>query len=417
MNPDTGGHYSDERQRQTAAEIARKKVLSAYSTSSVFSGQVQAQQVQHTQQTQYAQQVQQPQQPQQPQPQYQQTQANTQTYKSTSVNTTVSNQDLQKYHSAWQNYYQKYYNDYYAKAAKQYIETEKLKSERAKNDEKRLSAEQFAPEATDNEAISQTLRETIQRKADSRFKLKKKHRKFIPALAGIFTVLFILFLQYNRFIFAPIMAYIAPGNVSDTGISAIDPTVNTNVSDTNKLIIPKLNVDVPVHFGISNDTHTINTAMNDGVAHFMVPGASAFPGQVGNTVISGHSAGDIYSSNQYKFIFSGLERLVEGDLLYIDYNKVRYTYRMTGRKTVEPTDVASLYYDGDKPILTLITCWPLGTTRYRLLVQAEQINPVPDANAENPKADQEKTQNPESQEMPKNENTFFENIWNWATGQ
>ena len=113
MNPNTGGQYSDERQRQTAAEIARKKVLSAYSSSSVFSAQVQNQQAQAAQ------------------PQ------NTGTYKNASVNATVSNQDLQKYHSAWQNYYQKYYNDYYAKAAKQYIETEKLKAERAKNDENR----------------------------------------------------------------------------------------------------------------------------------------------------------------------------------------------------------------------------------------------------------------------------------------
>ena len=397
MNPDTGGQYSDERQRQTAAEIARKKVLSAYSTSSVFSGQAQAQQ--------------------QAQTNGQAQSANTQTYKTASVGTTVSNQDLQKYHSAWQNYYQKYYSDYYAKAAKQVIEAEKLKAEREKKDRERLEAEKFAPEATDNKVIERTLRETIQQKADSRFKLKKKHKKFIPALAGIFTVLFVLFLQYNRFIFAPIMAYIAPGNVSDTGISAIDPTVNTNVSDTNKLIIPKLNVDVPVHFGISNDTHSINTAMNDGVAHFMVPGAAAFPGQVGNTVISGHSAGDIYSSNQYKFIFSGLERLVEGDLMYIDYNKVRYTYRMTGRKTVEPNDVASLKYTGNKPILTLITCWPLGTTRYRLLVQAEQINPVPEVNQDDPTADQEQQETTEEIEMPKNEKTFFENVWGWMTGQ
>ena len=395
MNPDTGGQYSDERQRQTAAEIARKKVLSAYSSSSVFSSQVQNQQAGVTQTTQSQ---------------------NTGTYKNASVSTTVSNQDLQKYHSAWQNYYQKYYNDYYAKAAKQYIETEKLKAERARSDEKRLGANQLAPEATDNEVIASTLRETVQRKADSRFKIKKKHKKFIPALAGIFVVLFVLFLQYNRLVFAPIMAYIAPGNVSDEGIAAIDPTVNTTVSDTNKLIITKLNIDVPVHFGISNDTHTVNKAMENGVAHFMVPGASSYPGQVGNTVITGHSAGDIYSSNQYKFIFSGLERLVEGDLIYIDYNKVRYTYRMTGRKTVEPNDVASLKYDGDKKMLTLITCWPLGTSRYRLLIFAEQISPTTDTtnNGENPTPDP--TPAEDSNEMPKNENTFFENVWNGITG-
>ena len=386
MNPDTGGQYSDERQRQTAAEIARKKVLSAYNTSSSFAAQAQSQQ-QATPQS----------------------QGTTSTYKNASVGTTVSNQDLQKYHSAWQNYYQKYYNDYYAKAAKQYIETEKLKNARAKSDSERLNAETLAPEATDNETITKTLRSTIQQKADSRFKLKKKHKKLIPALAGVFVVLFILFLQYNRLIFAPIMAYIAPGNVSDDGITAIDPTVSTAVSETNKLIIPKLNVDVPVHFGISNDTHTINQAMMNGVAHFMVPGASAYPGQIGNTVITGHSAGDIYSSNQYKFIFSGLERLVEGDLIYIDYNKVRYTYRMTGTKTVEPSDVESLKYDGDKAILTLITCWPLGTSRYRLLVFAEQISPALDTSTEAPTADQEVTT--VDGELPKNENTFFENIF------
>lgn len=385
MNPDSGGLNSDERQRQTAAEIARKKVISAYGAGSTFVSQNSGQ-------------------PTQPQ-----NQGETNTYKNASVNTVVSNQDLEKYHSAWQNYYQKYYNDYYAKAAKQYIATEKLKSERAKNDSERLKSEDLAPEATDNDVIVKTLREKIQQKADSRFKIKKKHKMLIPAIAGVFVVLFILFLQYNRLIFAPIMAYISPGNVTDEGIAAIDPTVNTNVSETNKLIIPKLNIDVPVHFGISNDTHTINKAMEEGVAHFMVPGAAAFPGQVGNTVVTGHSAGDIYSSNQYKFIFSGLERLVEGDLIYIDYNKVRYTYRMTGSKTVEPTDVDSLRYTGDKAILTLITCWPLGTSRYRLLIFADQISPAVESNSETPTSDQENVDT--NIEMPKNENTFFENIF------
>lgn len=418
MNPDTGGQYSDERQRQTAAEIARKKVLSAYSTSPVFARQVQAaQQLQAQQQTQQAQIQQQPvQQPTTPQPTQQMQPAEVQTYKAVSVNTTVSNQDLQKYHSAWQNYYQKYYNDYYAKAAKNYIETEKLRAERKRNDEKRLGEEELNPNSTNNEEIVRTLREKIQEKANSRFKLKKKHRKFIPIFAGVFTILFILFLQYNRFVFAPIMAYIAPGNVSDTGISAIDPTVNTNVSDTNKLIIPKLNVDVPVHFGISNDKTSVDNAMRNGVAHYMVPGASAYPGQIGNTVITGHSAGDIYSSNPYKFIFSGLERLTEGDLIYIDYNKVRYTYRMTGSRTVEPTNVAALKYTGAKPVLTLITCWPLGTERYRLLVEAEQINPAPET-IDGPVASPDEPTTVEESEMPRNEKTLFENIWSWATGQ
>ena len=401
MNNNAGGFNSDERQRQTAAEIAREKVLKSYSSSPIFSAQ--ANQVSQAQQSTW--------QTQQTQPQTQGQQ--TGTYKNSQIN--VQNQELQRYHSAWQNYYQKYYSDYYSKAAKSYIEAERLKDQRAKNDQTRLNANDLNPSATDNKIIADTLRETIQKKANSRFKLPKRHKKFVPIFAGVFVVLLILFLQYNRLIFAPIMAYVAPGNSDGSDISAIDPTVSTTVSDENKLIIPKLNVDVPVHFGISNDTKTVNQAMMHGVAHFMVPGASAYPGQVGNTVITGHSAGDIYSSNQYKFIFSGLERLVEGDLIYIDYNKVRYTYKMTGSKTVEPNDVESLVYSGDKAILTLITCWPLGTSRYRLEIIAEQISPALETGEDTPTADPE-IKETEEEELPKNEKSFFEKIWDWLTG-
>ena len=178
-------------------------------------------------------------------------------------------------------------------------------------------------------------------------------------IAGISVALLILFLQYNRLIFAPIMAYVSPGNTTDTGIQALDPTVTEAPGPEPRLIIPKLNVDVPVAFGISNDSATVMSAMNNGVAHFVIPGASAYPGEIGNMVITGHSAGDIYSSNQYKFIFSGLERLEDGDLIYINYNSVRYTYSVVRKETVEPTNVGALIYETDKPMLTLITCTPL----------------------------------------------------------
>lgn len=134
------------------------------------------------------------------------------------------------------------------------------------------------------------------------------------------------------------------------------------------------------------------------------------PGQIGNLVISGHSAGDIYSSNPYKFIFSGLERLENGDLIYVNYNSIRYTYRMTKSEVVEPSNVAVLIYATDKPMLTLITCTPLGTSRFRLLITAEQISPAYESNGEQPIA----PENPDldnSTQMPANEPSFFENIW------
>ena len=364
--------------------------------------------------------------------------------------------DWQNYHSAWQNYYQKYYSEYYAKAAKSYMETEKtelnnqyekrnqigqlaldsqkrlienLKNPKPKNPETtEKSSEDTQAKSTETppslesihiKTIEATLKERIQKKASSSFQLSKKHRKFIPIFAGVFTILFILFLQYNRLIFAPIMAYIAPGNSNDTEITAIDPTVTAAPTADPKLIIPKLNVDVPAHFNIANDTATIDNAMNHGVAQFKIPGADALPGQVGNLVISGHSAGDIYSNNQYKFIFSGLERLQDNDLIYVNYNSVRYTYKVTKKQTVEPTDVAALVYPTSKPILTLITCTPLGSDRYRLLVTAEQVSPTYEEKAVSTPTNTDSTTalpgNNTSSELPANEKPFFQKIWGFLT--
>lgn len=303
----------------------------------------------------------------------------TSSLKDAPINQTAVSDEWQQYHSAWQNYYQNYYSEYYAKAAQNYLATEKLKNERV---------------------ATGTVR-------------KRRHIKhLVPIFVLIFVILGALFLQYNRLIFAPIMAYVSPNTESaPTSIEAVDPTVSGSVTADPRLIIPKLNIDVPVAFNINyNDTFE---AMNHGVAQFMIPGASALPGQIGNLVISGHSAGDIYSSNPYKFIFSGLERLEPGDLIYINYESKRYTYQMTGSQVVEPTDVAALVYDTNKPILTLITCTPLGTSRYRLLVIADQISPSYDVNEVQEAPD---ITDDSSIAMPSNEPSFFENIWSGLFG-
>ena len=473
MNPKDGGLSSSDRQRQTVTELARNKVLAAYSNSGSLSAaqnqnnttinqNIAAQNNTAIQSSgrQYLSETQQPQNSSLNRLKQNRSFAalsflhsnqhriehrmlgeqtlrseliqkynseNRSSLKQAPINLTKQAPDWQKYHSDWQNYYQKYYSEYYAKAAQKYLETEKSKlSAQTASTNAYLSQDSIARTEASAKQVEVSLRERIREKANSSFKLSKRHKQFVPIFAGVFSVLFVLFLQYNRLIFAPIMAYIAPGNTKDTGITAIDPTVSEAPTADPRLLIPKLNVDVPVFFNISNDTATINNAMNHGVAQFKIPGADAMPGQIGNLVISGHSAGDIYSNNQYKFIFSGLERLVDGDLIYVNYNSVRYTYKVYKRETVEPTNVAALVYKIDKPILTLITCTPLGSDRYRLLVMAEQINPSyeqketteianQDNNAENNNNAEGKTQS--SSIMPANERSFFDRVWRWLTNQ
>lgn len=313
-------------------------------------------------------------------PNYQATDT-TSSLKDAPVNQTAVANEWQQYHSAWQNYYQNYYSDYYAKAAQNYLATEKLKSERIANGSERR---------------------------------ERRTKRLAPVFVILAIGLVLGFLQYNRLIFAPLMAYVAPdaGSVA-TSIEAVDPNVTQAVSPEPRLIIPKLNIDVPVAFGIS--TNDVDEAMTHGVAQFSIPGANALPGQIGNLVISGHSAGDVYSSNPYKFIFSGLERLEVGDIIYINFESVRYTYQMTKSEVVEPSNVGALIYATDKPMLTLITCTPLGTSRYRLLITAEQIAPAYEPL--NPD-DQPATEDtpPSDVVMPANEPSFFENIWNGLFG-
>lgn len=397
MNSENGGQPYSDLQRQAAAQIARRKVLAAYSEAAEKAAK--------------------------------ESQADQAHLKDTPVTTKIDSESWKRYHSAWQNYYQKYYSDYYSKAAQNYIAKERLKDAREKAEEEEIlsSLTKFSKKtdqknemtlgnqnqsADDNaERIGATLKRKIRKKATDNAKKSRRKRKYIPILAGVAVVLLVLFLQYNRLIFAPIMAYVSPGNAPASSIEAIDPTVTTTVSPEPRLIIPKLNVDVPIHFDVPLDQ--VMAAMNNGVAQYRIAGASAFPGEVGNFVITGHSAGDVYSSNPYKYIFSGLERLDDGDLIYVNYNSVRYTYRVVKKEVVDPSNVAALVVDTDKPLLTLVTCTPLGTSKYRLLVTAEQISPSYDGALE---AEQTTSVSESTTALPSNEPSFFEGIWNFLTG-
>ena len=440
MDSDTGGRFSNsfsrgsssDLQRRAAAELARQKVLAAYgrsakngpmgSSQSLAQGGIKMTEQSATWVTG------------QNQSQAQAQGANTH-LKNTPVNTQVNSDAWKTYHSAWQDYYQKYYSEYYSNAARNYIAKERLKDARekaedeeiasalsrigAKNDKKSgLSLENENGSAygfsDDTSGIKDELRRKIRKKATDSAKKTRKHRRLIPILAGVFVVLLILFLQYNRMIFAPIMAYVSPGNAPATEIEALDPTITQTVSADPRLIIPKLNIDVPINFNIP--LSDVMSAMNHGVAHYRISGASAYPGEIGNFIITGHSAGDVYSSNPYKYIFSGLERLEEGDLIYVNYNSVRYTYKVTGKQVIEPTNVAALVIQTDRPMITLVTCTPLGTSRYRLLVMGEQISPSYE-NADYASNTSGNVTIDEAEELPSNEPSFFERIWNWLTGQ
>ncbi len=267
----------------------------------------------------------------------------------------------QQYHTQWQQYYQRYYEQYYVGHLHQAIKEQK-------------KATLTPGESRDEELLD--LRQKIVAKASSAAKNARKSRHFIPIASAAVVVAVVAFLQYNEVLMANVQAYVSPGTINPQNI-VVDPTADVKVSPDPKLIIPKINVDVPVIYGAGYDHDSQMKAMERGVAHFAIPGANAKPGQLGNTVFSGHSSNDLFDPGDYKFIFAQLDKLAQGDTIYVNYNSVRYTYTVTRKEVVLPTQVDKLTYATDKPVLTLITCTPLGTAQKRLLVTAEQVAPDP----------------------------------------
>jgi LPXTG-site transpeptidase (sortase) family protein len=70
--------------------------------------------------------------------------------------------------------------------------------------------------------------------------------------------------------------------------------------------------------------------------------------------------------------FHDIDELRKGDPIYLEWHGKRYAYRVTGRRLVPAGSlhIADLtHYER----LLLTTCWPRGSSRYRLVVYARPV--------------------------------------------
>ena len=292
--------------------------------------------------------------------------------------TTIPADQWQKYHSAWQDYYKQYYERYYmskvSQASAQSTQDSVHASASPQPDD--TASSNSAPRGFSQTEAMAELRDSLMGKLRHTARRARGSRHFFPIAAACGVVILFLFLQYNRVLMSNVQAYISPGNVNPANF-IVAPSTELAVGPEPKIFIPKINVEAPVIYDTTPDYDAQMKAMENGVAYFGIPGANSKPGQIGNTVISGHSSNDILDKGDYKFIFARLEQLEKGDSIYLNYEGKRYTYTITNMKVVAPTDVNALVYPTTKPELTLITCTPLGTSLNRLLVTAEQVSPSP----------------------------------------
>ena len=286
----------------------------------------------------------------------------------------------QRYHSAWQEYYQKYYEKYYVSAMEKQNQAYN-KQLAAVHLNSKTAAEHAAKAVEDGtltqkEAMEEMRRDILSKVKQGATKVRKS-RHFIPAICAIVVILAAVFIQYNGLIFAQVSSFISPGSTS--GQDIIVGTGNDQpVGPEPRVIIPKINVNAPVIYGLADlSEQSSQKALENGVIHYPISGASAFPGQNGNAVFLGHSSSDFFKPGDYKFIFVQLNRLSVGDLFYLDYESKRYTYRVREVKIINPNDIGALAIGVDKPYATLITCDPPGTARQRLIIIGDQISPDP----------------------------------------
>lgn len=319
--------------------------------------------------------------------------------------------DWQQYHSAWQQYYQQYYQRYYAQELLSQREQDHRYQEEAKPEAPQLSWQTVtgSDHADENEprTRAQQLRNDLLDKIRERTKKLHGSNHFVPIVCAVIVGLLFLALQFNRVFVAQIEAYISPGSTVDAGNTVvIDPS--TNVSKEPRLVIPKINVDVPVAYTVNTvDEKAVEKALENGVVHYGLPGANSLPGQVGNGVILGYSSNDVFDPGNYKFVFLLLNRLQNGDLFYFDYQGKRFVYRVNDRKVINPSDWKVLRQNDGKPTMILVTCTPAGTALQRLLIYGEQISPNPTTASAAPVTIQDA--NPA--EIPGNSKTFFERLY------
>lgn len=287
-------------------------------------------------------------------------------------NLSRSGASLAQIQTSWHNYYVSLPDD------EKHEVWEEFYAEHDKRKKQPAEVIQPVPVAADPRSVTEIKQDIVGRVNQQR-RVRKKggHVKSLlfGLSSGLVVIVILLFGFFNERFIAP---FISPSrSVSATPI-IIDPSSN-DVGSEPKIIIPKINVEIPVIYDEpSIEDHAVQAALERGVVHY---GTTSNPGQLGNGAVFGHSSNNILNKGKYKFAFVLLKRLEAGDTFILQKDGKRYVYKVFDKKVVKPEDVSVLADGHGKPAtFSLITCDPPGTSLNRLVVTGEQITPDPIAN-------------------------------------
>jgi len=148
----------------------------------------------------------------------------------------------------------------------------------------------------------------------------------------------------------------------------------------NRIIIPKIGKNIPLVDikqkkvnGVKELNNIFMDELENGVIRY--PG-SAKPGENGNSFIFGHSSNFPWMKWDYNDVFALLDHVTYDDEVVVYYGQEKHTYKIRTKNVIAPGDVSVLESDetDDKSKLTLMTCWPIGTTLNRLVLTGDLIS-------------------------------------------
>lgn len=147
----------------------------------------------------------------------------------------------------------------------------------------------------------------------------------------------------------------------------------------NRIIIPTIGKNIPL-IDIKQQKVEWIDELNDIFMKELENGVIRYPGSAkpweeGNSFIFGHSSNFPWMQWEYNDVFSLLDHVTYDDEVVVYYGQEKHTYKIRTKDVISPGDVSVLKDDGnDKSKLTLMTCWPIGTTLNRLVLTGDLIS-------------------------------------------
>lgn len=137
------------------------------------------------------------------------------------------------------------------------------------------------------------------------------------------------------------------------------------------IVVPKIGANSKIVPNVDPyNSYVYQVALTKGVAQAK---GTSLPSENGNMFLFSHSSTNILEAGRYNSIFYLLSKLENKDEVYIYYKDKKYKYEVVDKKIVDAKDVSYLNKKTNDKILTLMTCWPAGTSYKRLIVTAKIV--------------------------------------------